>query len=288
MELLLCRIHVHRKTQGTLAIEGFEEYLDMRLEEILKRAVESKPTLVQRSGSEWSIGNVEEIDERTISFKMGCEKREERGQKDEKGDFIEVVDISAPHTNVLLNWDLEVCGIERKSELGEHRSFPNRLKNLLNASSVAKNAEVEFNVDFIPNPEEFIQWIKESHSITKYVFTFSRSNIRDIKEDIQKPLALVADYLDGRNNIVSVENEGGLNKGNILDTIKSLMATGQKIWAKCRQFPGAKAEKRNSSGSIAKVEVDTLESVESRQDAANRMMEEYRRIRYDEGEERRL
>ena len=39
-----------------------------------------------------------------------------------------------------------------------------------------------------------MQWIKESHSITKYAFTFSRSNIRDIKEDIQKPLRL-ADYL---------------------------------------------------------------------------------------------
>ena len=49
--------------------------------------------------------------------------------------------------------------------------------------------------------------------------------------------------------------------------------------------PGAKAEKeslaalRKSSGHPRVVE---------RQDAANRMMEEYRRIRYDEGEERRL
>lgn len=288
MELTLCRIHVHKNVQTTLSIEGFEKYQRMTPEEILKEAVESRPTKVLRSEATWSIANVEEVDKSTISFKMGCVKKEEKGQKDDEGNFIDVQDTTAPHTNVLLNWELEVCGIERKSELGDFLSFPNRLKALLNNSSVAKNAEVEFNVDFILDPEDFVQWIEGCHRITKYAFTFSRSNIRDVDEDLQKPLAAIADHFNGRDNNVSLVNENGLEKTSILSTIGPLMSTGQKIWAKGCRFLGARLEKRDSSGSIAKVEVDTIESKESKEVAARRMTEEYRRIRYDERGEEQL
>lgn len=284
LQFLLCRIHVHKGNQSSLEINGFEEFNDMTPGEVLKRTIESRPTFTGRKNVKWSIGNIKHIDDTSLIFVIGYEKQEQIGVKDSEGNFFDTQIDMAPHTSVLLDWDLEVAGIEITSKFN-NLILANRLKQLLNNSHIASNSDTEFDVLPVDNPEEFIKWLASSHKITTYECSFSRSNFRDTDADIQQPLQSIADLADGKNNILKLKNEEGLNKNILLSLTRVMILSGQKIKAKIQKFYKSKSEKRSSSGNLIKVDIDTLEGDDGKLNSVNNIRETYRGLRYGKGSE---
>lgn len=279
MDLLLCRIHV---TKGPQLLAPFSDFFGMSPGEILRKTIVSKPNVTIRQKNVWSVANIEEIDDRTIFFHMGCEKVKKEGIKDIDGNFTEEERPVAPHTRVILDWSLEICAIEPHSELGSIKTLAARLDYILNNSGFARSTETVFEVLPIDNPEEFVEWIHGSYMVQSFQFTFSDPNFEDIEEDIQKPLEGMARKLHSNDNQIKFQNKQGLKKDRLTELSRAIIAAGQKIEAKCKADLGATSEKRTSTGNLSFVHVDALESEEDKEQAAFRMRWKYKEIRYGE------
>lgn len=274
---MLCRIHVQRERQLSLEFHG-----ERTPGEILNEAIWSRPGVILRLGTAWSIANVRSIDERSLYFRIGCEKYKEQGAKDEAGDFVSEVHPVAPHTHVILDWDLEVCAIAPNSELGDKRALPSRLKKLLNESETAKTGGYVFDVRPIDNPEEFVRWIGSASRVTRYEMTFCGPNFFDVNEDFQKPLQRMAENIKGNDNKVVFQNQNGLEPDGLVPLSRAVIAAGNVVSAKCQTHPDGKLEKRSSKGNPATVEVDTLEDAPHWKTAIDFLRSGYRDIRYGE------
>lgn len=279
MDLLLCRVHV---TKGPQLLASFSEFSGMSPRDILRKTIMSKPNVIIRQKNVWSIANIEEIDERTIFFHMGCEKVKKEGIKDTDGNFTEEERPVAPHTRVILDWDLEVCAIEPHSELGSIKALASRLDVILNNSSFARSTETVFEVLPIDNPEEFVKWIHDSYMVQSFQFTFSGPNFSDIEEDFQKPLEGMVQTLCSNDNQIKFQNKQGLKKDRLTILSRAVIAAGQKIVAKCKASLGDTAEKRTSTGNLSFVHVDALESEKDKKQAALNMRWKYKEIRHGE------
>lgn len=282
VDLLLCRIHVDKGNQISLSLDGLDAYNSMSPGEILRKTVESKPSVVFKPKNSWSIGNVKDVDEQSLSFSMGCEKVKTEGVKDSDGNFTKEEREIAPHTRVILDWELEVCAIEPCSELGEKTDLPSRLSSILNNSVVAQRNVAVFEVRPIKNPEGFIQWIQNSHTVRSFQFTFSTPNFNDIEEDFQKPLEKMAKAMEGENNEIKFESEKGLTKENLADLTRAVIVTGHDVVAYCKTREEETFERRSSFlESHIYVHVEALENIEDRKNAIFAIRKKYKETKYE-------
>ena len=142
--------------------------------DIISDVIKSTPTANVGRGSEWHIGKPERISERAIGFKMGRTTAVTVPQYDVAAhDFYEAEVESAPYTFGVFDEDTQACGIVKKSGVSQSpNEISAKLERLLNASPIPEQAGVRVVVDAIPDPQSFIEQLRNSFAITKFRVPF--------------------------------------------------------------------------------------------------------------------
>lgn len=274
----MCRVKVFRYKQGNLFADS-----SLSVQEILKQAIESKPRATLNWNIEWEIGNIEEISNDSLYFKLGRTKNTVIGLKDQtSGNYQDEKLQINPNTSVLLDWQSELLLFIPDSELCQTNKFPERLQELLNSCEYSKTNGIMFDIGFIDDPISFINWIQRSYKVLSFRMTFTPSNLFDASEDFEKPLAKMADEFNAApydNDIRFTNHSTGLNKDTIVKVVKDNAASGARASARAVMKQGDKSTKRQLKNNRAVVRIGKIESKSERQDALRRMKEMYGKIK---------
>ncbi len=90
--------------------------LEMTRQEFLNRSISSLPQIELRTGRIWHIGNVRRIDDAGLYFRIGRTSRSTVGIYEE-GNFKDQEFETAPYSHVILDVELEVCALAKKTQL---------------------------------------------------------------------------------------------------------------------------------------------------------------------------
>ena len=97
-------------------------------------------------------------------------------------------------------------------------------------------------VDAIPDPQSFIEQLRNSFAITKFSFTASFQNPFDVEDLIQRPAERFAEIAGAEKTKVEVQGEN-LNEEVLEELARGVASTGEQAAATVRQ-DGAKRGKR--------------------------------------------
>ena len=140
---------------------------------VIVRSFQARPTADVGRGSEWHIGNVEELKSGGIAFAMGRTQAVTTPQFDEAThNFLEEEAMRAPFTLGVYDEQTQACGIIRKSGVSQSSSeIAGKLARLLNAAPFAREANCVIVVEPIPDPINFLQAIRSALSVTRFIPT---------------------------------------------------------------------------------------------------------------------
>ena len=162
MQLDLFRIRVFPKTaHGSLFTQNLEPA------EVLRRALLERPRSHQtKRGVDWHVGNVEELEEGNVYFRLGKQSRATLSRIDNTGNFTEAELENAPYTHAVLDFGLELCALAKNTALSPSTiGIARRLQPVLNDSKTALENEVSFVVGRVNNPDGFLNLLSSAYSI---------------------------------------------------------------------------------------------------------------------------
>ncbi len=245
--------------------------------DIFLGAINDKPELTIRSTSEWHIGNVEFFYELSGSFAVGrTTKTTVEKYNKETGDFMDTIDDSGPYTRVIFDCKIGLLGIAKKSKLApDAAAVARKIKSLFEKTATVINAGVEVRIDYIPDPVNFIEKLRQAFSITKFKATFTGPNPIDADELFQKPLSVYAQEMGAEKGTLEVQGKS-LNENTAELVAKSTAATANTATARIIPERGSKSIPIKMKGSTVVVTVDEEATAE---ETLVRMHEEYERVR---------
>ena len=177
-----------------------------------------------RKGKTWHLGNVEQIDQSGLYFRVGRISNL-TVQIWESGNFVDAEFESAPYTHAVLDFDLEVCAIAKKPKLAPTtRGIASQFAKLLNELPVAEELGARFETSALSDPEDFIQQMQRARSIIKFWITFSRPNAWDANDFI-KPAQRLLEESNGHNGKTEIQGKD-LDKTRLEELTRSAAATG--------------------------------------------------------------
>ena len=274
LEFQLFRIKVYPEAQRVL----FEP--ERGRSEILRETIASLPTAEFRAGLTWHLGNLTEIDQNGVYFRIGRTSTSTIEIFDpEKAAFIDQEFEAAPYTHVVLDFELEVCAIARKPRLSPTTlGIARRFARLLTGSDRAREIRAGFEIDDIKDPEDFISHLKEAYSISKFWVQFSRPNAFDADEDFVKPFQRMLAATDGEKGKAEVRGDD-LNSETLAAVTRSAAATGDDAAAWIKPSEDARKIKKQLRGSVVNVAQEDVGSRDQQRSLLNRMRDLYRKIR---------
>src|SRR5690606_24567401 len=134
--------------------------------------------------SRWRVGNLEPVTDTGFYFALGklVDRVEQRWVESTKS-FERVVKRLGPHTAALVDVELQVAGISPHTELARSAdALGRRLNDLLNKSLVSSRYEVKFSVLEIPNPNKFLEEIKDAYAVQRFWYRIGKPNFFDNEE----------------------------------------------------------------------------------------------------------
>jgi len=245
--------------------------------QIFLEAINEKPELMLSSGSEWHLGNVDFFDELTGSFAIGRTTKTTLEKFDkESGNFIDKLDDSSPYTTVVFDCRIGLLGIAKKSKLApDAETVARRIRGLFEKSETVINTGAEVKVNFIPDPQGFIQKIRGAYAIKSFKATFTGPNPVDADELFQKPLSVYAQQIGAQTGALEVKGEA-LNEEVVESVAKSTAATANTASARIIPEEGKKVIPIKMKGDAVSVVVNLDASY---RDVLERIQEEYSRVR---------
>lgn len=250
---------------------------DKSSSELFLGSINDKSEFQSSNGSEWHIGNVEHFSPVTGAFAVGRTTKTTVEKFDkETGNFIDTLDDSGPYTIVVFDCRIGLLGIAKKSKLApDAHTVARRIKDLLEKSNTALESGVEVRVDFIPDPDDFIQKLRGAYSIRKFKATFTGPNPIDADELFQKPLSVYAQKMGAQKGALEVQGDA-LNEDVAESIAKSTAATGNTASARIQQSAASKSILIKMKGDAVSIVVDEEASY---RDVLSLMQEEYGRVR---------
>ena len=247
---------------------------------IISRAIHAKPTAQVGRGSEWHIGNVEQIKPRGIAFAMGRTQAVKTPQFDiETHNFVEEEAMRAPFTIGVFDPETQTCGVMRKPGVSQSTSeIAGKLEKLLNAPSFARDANSVIVVETIPDPVGFLQSIRESQAVLRFSFTVSRPNPHDVDRLIQGPAKAFTEAAHADSARVEIEGES-LDKDIIEDVTKAVAADGQVATARVKPADGGPPKHLNLHGNPVTEKVDAEANTSTVNAIFASMQRAYQRVR---------
>ena len=246
--------------------------------EILKEIVFSLPSAELKRGMIWNIGNVTPIDETGIYFRIGRMSKSTI-EVYQNGNFLDQEFEIAPYTHVLLDINLEVCAIAKKSKLSAKTAgIVNQLARLLNKSDKASYFDVEIEVNEISDPNDFITHLKQAFAISKFWLTFSRPNSFDANSDFEKPLQRLLKEIEGEKGKLELQGDS-LKAGSLEDITRSLASTGNDASALLVEEKGRKGVRKYLRGNPVFILEEDIVDDQQKRDFFRRIREVYYKIR---------
>ncbi|WP_050571450.1 hypothetical protein [Dickeya dadantii] len=150
-----------------------------------------------------------------------------------------------------------------------------KIKELLSRTETAINSGVDIRVDFIPDPQEFIEKIRGAYAIKSFKATFTGPNPIDADELFQKPLSVYAQQIGAQRGVLDVQGES-LNEAVVESVAKSTAATANMASARIIPSKGSKPTKIKIQGDAISVPVDKADSYRA---VLGKIQLEYKKVR---------
>jgi hypothetical protein len=232
----------------------------------------------------WHIGNVTNLDQAGLYFRVGRISRSTiEIYNEEEGNFLDQEFEMAPYTHALVDVDLELCAIARKTKLSPTTiGIARRFIRLLNNSTKAHELNASFEIDELKDPDDFINHLMTAYSISKFWVRFSRPNAFDANEDFVKPFQKMLNESNGEKG--KAELQGSNLKSEPLGAVaRSAAATGDDAGALIKPSEGARKVKKQLKGNPVNIsEEDVADDIQKR-NLLQRIRNLYRQIRGDTG-----
>ncbi len=272
LEFQVFRIQVYPASQGLL----FE--MPKTPSEILKDTIISLPSAELRKGMIWHIGNITDIDDIGLYFRVGRTTRSKIAVY-EDGNFADEEFETAPYTHAILDVQLEVCAIARNSKLSPKATgIANQFIRLLNESKHARHIEAKFEINAINDPEDFVSYLRQAFNISKFWITFSRPNAFDVNEDFNKPMEKLLNESNGEKGKTELLGSN-LKSDGLEDLARSAASTGNEAAAWLQIEKDYPKVKKHLKGNPIIISQEDLTDDEQRSDLLQRIRSLYKRIR---------
>jgi hypothetical protein len=273
LQFQLFRIKVYPAPQGEL----FD--VERTRPDILREVINSLPSADFRAGLMWHIGNVTTIDNSGLYFRLGRASQEKLEIYDPSSHrFLDQDFETAPYTHVVLDPELEVCGIAKKVRLAPTAAnIAQRFARLMNASNLAQSIGATFEIDDIKDPEDFISQLMNAYSISKFWMIVSRPNAFDA-DDFIKPLQRVLESANGEKAKAELKGDN-LNSEQLARLARSAAASGDDAVAWVKPRRGGKRAKKQLRGSPANIAQNDVANGVQRKKLLAQLREFYQKIR---------
>jgi hypothetical protein len=198
----------------------------------LHRALQEKGSVELRRGHKWHIGNLTHIDRDALFFALGRTTRSQLETFDESsGDFVDTTYENAPYTYALVDLHFQVCAIAAKLRLAKSPvGIANRLAQVLNLSRTAKDFELEFTIDAISDPAEFIELLDSAIRIRSFSIEFAPPNPWDAEKDFQQPMQRLLEATHSTSGKTSIKGDY-LDKEPLKGLARAAAAAGDNAQA---------------------------------------------------------
>jgi hypothetical protein len=247
--------------------------------ELLRQATKELSSAILRKGIKWHIGNVEAIGEHGLYFRLG-RSAQTKFEVFAEGQFLDEEFETAPYTHVMINVDLEVCAIAKKTKLSPTTSgIAKRLARLLQTSPPSIRAGVTIEIDEINDPEDFIQHLRNAYAISKFSVWFSLPNPWDVEEDFIRPAQKLVKESNGKQGKTELKGES-LNSVVLEDISRSAATTGDEAIAIITTAADGKRIKKRLRGNPILLLEEDVGNVEEKQGFLDRLTDLYQRIRH--------
>jgi len=245
--------------------------------QVLRETILSFPSFEVRKGRVWQIGNVAQFDEHGIYFRVGrTSKSTLEIYRD--GNFVDQQFDAAPYTHVLVDTQLELCAIARKSRLSRKpKGIAMQLARVLNQSSKAKEFGVRFEILEINDPHDFVTYVRSAYNITRFWISFSLPNIFDV-DDFIKPMERLLNEAGGEIGKTELRGDS-LNPEKLEALSRSAASTGDDAGAVLQPEEGKKKIRVSLRGNPVTVTQEELSNQNEMRSLLIQMREIYEKIR---------
>jgi hypothetical protein len=230
---------------------------ELTAREMFETGLDERPSLELRANNVWHIGNVEKITNSGGRFAIGRTTKATIEKFDStSGNFKELIDDSGPYTFVYFDSELGLLGIAKKTKVApDVKSIARKIQKLLLNTALVMHHQIEVRVDFIPDPESFLQKIRSAYAIKKFNAYFTGPNPIDADELFQKPMSIYCQRLEGEYGRVMVTGVS-LNEDSVTAVAKSTAATGNSASASIQPEKGTRQIKITFQGDARKILID--------------------------------
>ena len=230
---------------------------DLSAREMLEAGLAERPSIELRQNNVWHIGNVEYLSEDSGRFAIGRTTLTTVEKFNEvTGNFTELVDDSGPYTFVYFDSKLGLLGIGKKAKVAaDVKSIARKIQKLLSSTKLVKRNNIDVRVEFIRDPEGFLQKLFASYAIKRFKATFTGPNPIDADEIFQKPMSYYCQQLDAEQGSVTVIGEA-LDENAVAAVAKSTAATANDATAVIQQSRGERPVSISFKGDAKKVIVE--------------------------------
>lgn len=279
LQFQLFRIKVYPSTQGSL----FEA--DRTRPDILRESILSLPSSELRAGLIWHIGNITTLDQTGLYFRVGRTSKSTIEIYNEKeGNFLDQEFETAPYTHAIVDVDLELCALAKKTRLSPTTfGIARQFIKLLSSSTRAHELNASFEIDELKDPEDFISHLARAYSISKFWVRFSRPNAFDANEDFVKPFQRMLSESNGDRGKAELQGSS-LSSETLSAVARSAAATGDDAGAFIKPTEEARTVKKQLKGNPVNVSQDDVADEKQKRNLLQSIRDLYRRIRGNTGE----
>ena len=245
--------------------------------EIFEAGIMERPSIKFRQSNVWHIGNIEYITETGGRFAVGRTTLTTLEKFDKvSGNFTEVVDDAGPYTFVYFDSRLGLLAIGKKSKVAANiKSIARKIQQLLLSTTLVRHNQIDVRVEFIRDPQDFLQKLHSAYVVKRFKATFTGPNPIDADELFQKPMSYYCQQLAADKGSVSVEGKS-LDESVIAAVAKSTAATANDATAIIQNSRGARLERISFKGDIKKL---LIESDTEKYSVLNKIIETYHEVR---------
>lgn len=230
----LYRLKIERSKEPELP--GLLDGTSSSPSDIIRAAIEEKPSKEIRKGNIWHIGNIEQVGETGLFFAFGrITKSIVEKYNEEDGNFCDELEEQAPYTYVILDLKYQVCAVAHKSRIAPKVSqIAGNLAKLLNETKKAKDNNLNLVMAEISDPQEFLEYIRDAYIIRKFDVDFSPPNPWDVEHDFQEPMENLLRETGGQKGKTTIQGES-LEKEPIQKLAAAAAATGNSASAQLQE-----------------------------------------------------
>jgi hypothetical protein len=218
--------------------------------DIFLASLKARPDSQVREGYTWHIGNVRFISPTAGYFAIGRTTRSTIEKYDATtGNFAEEELETSPYTHCVFDAEIGFVGIAKKTSLSPTTAgIARRVEDLLSRTAEVMDNDIRVEIAPIPDPESFLQEIRDAFAVLQFTATFHGPNPFDADEHFQKPLSSLLSAADGKKGKTQIDGDD-LNREVLEAVTKSTAATGNEASARIKRKRNGRATKIRLKGS---------------------------------------